>query len=154
MPTLTQCQVINHTPAGYALRQASEAPCTLRIGELIALRVEGRPSLQVAMVRWFRNTLKSSGLEFGCELLSEVPEAAAAAAEDGAEASVQRVVVLPEDVDGEHADTPAQLIVPAGSFGLEHAISLRRGAETGFAVLTKLVEQGPGFELYEFVAVG
>jgi len=24
---------------------------------------------------------------------------------------------------------------------------------TGFAVLTKLVEQGPGFDLYEFVAV-
>jgi hypothetical protein len=154
LPTLTQCQVINHTPAGYALRQASEAPCTLRIGELIALRVEGRPALQVAMVRWFRNTLKSSSLEFGCELLSEIPEAAAAAAEDGAEATVQRVVVLPEDIDAEHGETPAQLIVPAGSFGLEQAITLRRGTETGFAVLTKLVEQGPGFELYEFVAVG
>jgi len=30
---------------------------------------------------------------------------------------------------------------------------LRRGSATGFAVLTKLVEQGPGFDLYEFVAV-
>ena len=67
---------------------------------------------------------------------------------------MQRVVVLPEEPDADHADTPAQLIVPAGSFGLEQAITLRRGAETGFAVLTKLVEQGPGFELYEFVAVG
>ncbi|MEO8977114.1 MAG: hypothetical protein ABI552_15335, partial [Casimicrobiaceae bacterium] len=62
LPTMTNCQVINHTPAGYALRQVDQAPCVLRIGELIALRVEGRNTLQVAMVRWFRNTLKASAL--------------------------------------------------------------------------------------------
>ena len=50
------------------------------------------------MVRWFRNTLKGSGLEFGCELLSDNPEAAAAAAEDAADGElVAPVVVLPED---------------------------------------------------------
>ncbi len=49
---------------------------------------------------------------------------------------------------------PPQILVPAGAFALEQAITLKRGNETGFAVLTKLVEQGPGFELYEFVAVG
>jgi hypothetical protein len=44
--------------------------------------------------------------------------------------------------------------VPAGSFALEQAITLMRGKQAGFAVLTKLIEQGPGFELYEFIAVG
>jgi len=44
--------------------------------------------------------------------------------------------------------------VPAGAFALEHAITLKRGNDAGFAVLTKLIEQGPGFELYEFIAVG
>ena len=73
---MANCQVINHTPAGYALRQTDSVPTALRIGELIALRIEGRNGLQVAMVRWFRNTLKGSGLEFGCELLSDNPEAA------------------------------------------------------------------------------
>jgi hypothetical protein len=82
LPAMTTCQVINHTPAGYALRQIDPAPAALRIGDLIALRVEGRTGLQVAIVRWFRNTLKSTALEFGCELLSDSPEAAAAAAED------------------------------------------------------------------------
>jgi cyclic-di-GMP-binding protein len=153
-PAMTQCQVINHTPAGYALRQLGDAPCTLRIGDLIALRVDGRPALQVAMVRWFRNTLKSSALEFGCELLSEAPEAAAAAAEDGEESTVVRVVVLPEEGEAGAEPSPPQLVVPTGSFALEQAITLRRGKDTGFAVLTKLVEQGPGFELFEFVAVG
>ncbi len=38
---MTHCQVINHTPAGYALRQTDPSPSPLRIGELIALRVEG-----------------------------------------------------------------------------------------------------------------
>jgi hypothetical protein len=46
------------------------------------------------------------------------------------------------------------MIVPAGVFSFEQAVTLRRGTETGYAVLTKLVEQGPGFELFEFVAVG
>lgn len=154
LPPMANCQVINHTPAGYALRQIDAVPTALRIGELVALRIEGRTSLQVAMVRWFRNTFKGSGLEFGCELLSDSPEAAAAAAEDAAPNSLQPVVVLPEDKGSGPDASPAQVIVPAGAFGLEQAITLRRGSETGFAVLTKLVEQGPGFELYEFVSVG
>jgi hypothetical protein len=61
------------------------------------------------------------------------------------------VLVLPEEADPE-APSP-QLAAPAGAFALEQAVSLRRGSGSGFAVLTKLVEQGPGFDLYEFVAV-
>ncbi len=154
LPPMARCQVINHTPAGYALRQIDTAPATLRIGDLVALRIEGRTSLQVAMVRWFRNTLKASGLEFGCELLSENPEAATAAAEDAGQATPQPAVVLPDEGSAGGDSAPAQIIVPAGAFGVEQGITLRRGNATGFAVLTKLVEQGPGFELYEFVPVG
>ena len=102
----------------------------------------------------FRNTLKGSGLEFGCELLSDNPEAAAAAAEGTAPGSLQPVVVLPEEAGNGVDLAPPQVIVPAGVFQLEQAITLRRAKDTGVAVLTKLVEQGPGFELYEFVAVG
>jgi hypothetical protein len=107
------------------------------------------------MVRWFRNTLKSSGLEFGCELLSDGPEAAAAATEDAPDGNLTPVVVLPEDrsTPGPEA-SPPQLLVPASVFQVEQGISLRRGNETGFAVLLKLVEQGPGFELYDFAPVG
>ena len=154
LPTMANCQVINHTPAGYALRQIDPVPTALRIGELVALRIEGRTSLQVAMVRWFRNTMKASGLEFGCELLSDNPEAAAAASEDAQVGALQPVVVLPEEAGNGPDASPPQIIVPAGAFGLEQAIALKRGNEAGFAVLTKLVEQGPGFELYEFISVG
>jgi cyclic-di-GMP-binding protein len=154
LPPMANCQVINHTPAGYALRQTDPAPAALRIGELIALRIEGRTGLQVAMVRWFRNTFTGSGLEFGCELLSDSPEAAAAAMEDGTASSVTPVVVLPEEKATGSESAPPQILVPTGAFALEQAITLKRGGNTGFAVLTKLIEQGPGFELYEFIAVG
>jgi hypothetical protein len=154
LPAMTTCQVINHTPAGYALRQIDPAPAALRIGDLVALRVEGRGGLQVAIVRWFRNTLKSTALEFGCELLSDSPEAAAAAAEETPDSTVTPVVVLPDDKETGPEGAQPQLIAPAGAFAIEQAVSLRRGNGTGFAVLTKLVDQGPGFELYEFVAVG
>ena len=153
-PPMTECQVVNHTTGGYALRQIDATPTTLRVGDLIALRVEGRGGLQVAMVRWFRNTLNDAMLEFGCELLSEKPEAAAAAPENAPDSSLLPVLVLPEEAAGDASGPPPQLAAPAGAFELEQAVSLRRGGGArGFAVLTKLVEQGPGFDLYEFVPV-
>jgi hypothetical protein len=148
--------VINHTPAGYALRQADTQPAPLRIGELIALRVEGRGGLQVAMVRWFRNTLKGSGLEFGCELVSDSPEAAAAASEGLPTAQLVPVVVVPEDsgtATNPAEATPPQLIAPLGTFQLEQPVTLKRAGSETFAVLTKLVEQGPGYEIFEYVPV-
>ena len=153
-PPMTQCQVLNHTPAGYALRQTEGAPATLRIGELVAVRVEGRTGMQVVVVRWFRNTLKGSALEFGCELLSERPEAAVARAEDGDAAHKTPVIVLAEDaaVPG-HEGLPPQLIVPTGAFGIEQAVQIERDTGTSLGVLTKLVEQGPGFELFDYTAV-
>jgi cyclic-di-GMP-binding protein len=151
LPAMSTCQVINHTPAGYALRQVDTVHAALRIGDLIALRVEGRNALQVAMIRWFRNTLRGSGLEFGCELLSDNPQAAAARAEDVGTSAPVPAIVLPDDGQD---NTPSMVIVPAGSFELEQAISLRVGERMDTSVLTKLVEQGPGFELYEYVAVG
>jgi hypothetical protein len=156
LPPMSTCQVINHTPAGYALRQADPNPTPLRIGELIALRVEGRGGVQVAMVRWFRNTLKGSGLEFGCEIVTDTPEAGAAASEDSPEGGHAPVVIVPEEavLGAGHEDSPPQLIVPADSFELEQALTLKRAGSESFVVLTKLAERGPGFEIYEYVPVG
>ena len=80
-------------------------------------------------------------------------QAAAAAPEDATDARLLPVIVLPEDDDPDSEGASPQLAAPAGAFALEQAVSLRRGTGTGFAVLTKLVEQGPGFDLYEFVPV-
>lgn len=150
---LMHCQVINHTPAGYALRQTDAHPPPLRIGELVALRVEGKTGPQVAIVRWFRNTMRGSGLEFGCEVLSDSPEAASAALENAPDGKRVPVVVLPLDTAKGSTDSLPQLIVAAGPFGVDQGVALTRAGETGFAVLTKLVEQGPGFEIYDYAAV-
>jgi hypothetical protein len=154
LPPLTNCQVINQTPAGYALRQTDPSPSPLRIGELIALRVEGRAGPQVAMVRWFRNTLKGSALEFGCEILCDHPEAAAAAAENAADGEKRApVVVFPVPQRSEADGALPQVVTASGVFGVDQGMALTRGKETGFAVLTKLVEQGPGFEIYDYAPV-
>jgi hypothetical protein len=151
---LMHCQVINHTPVGYALRQTDAHPPPLRIGELVALRVEGRSGPQVAIVRWFRNTMRGSGLEFGCEVLCDNPEAASAALETAPDGKRVPVVVLPLDTSKAGSDDILpQIIVAAGSFGIDQGVALTRAGETGFAVLTKLVEQGPGFEIYDYAAV-
>jgi len=154
IPPLTHCQVINHTQAGYALRQTDTHRCPLRIGELVALRVEGRAGPQVAIVRWFRNTMKASGLEFGCEILSDNPESAVAAAEGAPEGQRVPVVVLPEQPPKSGAEKSLQqVIVATDVFRLDQGVTLTRGGDTGFAVLTRLIEQGPGFEIYDFVPV-
>jgi hypothetical protein len=154
LPPLAHCEVINHTPAGYALRQVDPEPSPLRIGELIGLRVEGRAGPQVAIVRWFRNTLQARGLEFGCEILSDHPEAAAAAAEDAGEGNRVPVIVLPaESAKSGATGALPQVVVAAGTFGVDQGVALTRGKEEGFAVLTKLIEQGPGFEVYDYAPV-
>jgi hypothetical protein len=152
LPPMTHCQVINHTPAGYALRQTDTAPASLRIGELVSLRVEGRLTLQLGVVRWFRNTLKGTALEFGCELLADHAEAAGAAPEGTATHALLAVIVLPGD-DDDPEPSPWQLVAPAGAFPVEQAITLHRAGKVVTAVLTKLADQGPGYEIYEYVVV-
>ena len=51
-------------------------------------------------------------------------------------------------------ETQPQIVVAAGAFGVDQGIALTRDHATGLAVLTKLVEQGPGFEIYDFTPVG
>jgi hypothetical protein len=62
--------------------------------------------------------------------------------------------VLPLDTaKAGSADVLPQIIVAAGPFGIDQGVALTRAGETGFAVLTKLVEQGPGFEIYDYASV-
>ena len=102
------------------------------------------------MVRWFRNTLHGSGLEFGCELLSDTPEAAAPPPKTRMTLAVAPDVVLLPATSGEDG-------VAADGARRRQALSARAGGHAAprqrnrAVVLTKLVEQGPGFELYEFV---
>ena len=151
-PTLTTCEVINHTPAGYALRQTDPRAAPLRIGELVGLGIEGRKALHVAVVRWFRNTLQGSSLEFGCELLSDSPQAAQAAPEGMGGQGLLPALLLPQAAKDK--DASPQVIVPLGLFRVEQAITVEHESKRLFVVLTTLVEQGPGFEIYEFIQVG
>jgi hypothetical protein len=98
--------------------------------------------------------MRGTGLEFGCEVLSDNPEAAAAALEGAPDGKRVPVVVLPPVAGSGSDDNLPQLIVTVGTFGVDQGVALTRAGETGFAVLTKLVEQGPGFEIYDFAAVG
>ena len=156
LPVPSACQILNHTPGGYALRQLGMAPTPLRIGDLIAIEIEGRLKPQVAIVRWFRNAAEMTALEFGCELLSETPESATAGPADGGAAAPTPVVVLPgDDTRGGSADamSPNQLVAPNGTFGVEQAVRIWRTRGIEVAVLVKSVDQGPDFEVFDYVAV-
>jgi hypothetical protein len=153
-PLLTPCEVVNQAPGGYALRQTGKEQAGLRIGDVIALKVEGRTGVQVAVVRWFRNPMKQGGLEFGCELVAENPKAALGVPEDAPEGGLSPIVVLPGDPTGTGpAAAPAQLLVPPGRFHVDDAVQLKRRGQFSIVVLTRQVDEGPSFELYEFTGV-
>ena len=152
LPPPTTCQILNQTPGGYALRQLATTPSSLRIGDLVTLRVEGKSGLQTAIVRWFRNAPTGTALEFGCELVSDSPRSGTAAAEDNVDRTPTPVVVLPGDPLGPEAQAD-QVIVPSGAFGVEHAIGVWHDQRKRLAVLTKLVDHGPDYEIYEFAGV-
>jgi hypothetical protein len=154
LPAPTACQILNQTPHGYALRQVAPSPSSLRINDLIVLRSDGRKTLQIAIVRWFRNTMSASALEFGCELLCDAPQAATASPEDAHDVAPTPVVVMPGDKTAGKEAVFDQMVIPAGSFGLEHAMGLWLGKGKQIAVLIKLVDQGPDYEVYEFASVG
>jgi hypothetical protein len=66
------------------------------------------------------------------------------------------VVLVPADPQAGPApngESGPQLIVPSGKFQLDEAVTIKAQGRESFAVLTKLVDQGPGYEIYECVAV-
>ena len=152
LPHPATCQILNQTPGGYALRQVGAATTPLRIGDLVNLEIEGRRGTQAGIVRWFRNSPAIMGLEFGCELLSDAPEAATAALAEGSASTPTPVMILPGEPTSRHAE-PDQLIAPAGTFGVEQAVRVWRAGGILVAVLVKLVDMGPDFEIFEYVAV-
>ncbi|MEP7276804.1 MAG: hypothetical protein ABI812_10645 [Betaproteobacteria bacterium] len=156
LPTPSTCQILNQTPGGYALRQLGTAPVPLRIGDLVAIEVEGRPRPQVATVRWFRNAAEVTALEFGCELVCEALESATAALAEGAGAAPIPVVILPGEHNGGAASdnaAPDQIVAPNGTFGVEQAVRIWRARGIEVAVLVKSADQGPDFEIFDYVAV-
>jgi hypothetical protein len=152
LPRPATCQILNQTPGGYALRQVGAATTALRIGDLINLEIEGRRGTQAGIVRWFRNSPAITGLEFGCELVCDAPEAATAALAEGSASAPTPVMMLPGDRSGRNAD-PDQLVAPTGTFGVEQAVRVWRAGGILVVVLVKLVDQGPDFEIFEYVVV-
>jgi len=155
LPSASTCQILNQTPGGYALRQVGAATTPLHIGELVAIEVEGRKNPQAAIVRWFRNAPEITALEFGCELLSDAPEAATAALAEASGAAPTPVVILPGESGGAapNSATPDQLVAPVGAYGVEQAVRLWRHRGIEVAVLVKSVDQGPDFEIFDYVSV-
>jgi hypothetical protein len=105
-------------------------------------------------VRWFRNTLKGSSLEFGCEILSDNPEAAAAAAENAANGEKGApVVVLPVPAKGEADGALPQVVIAAGVFGVDQGNGAHARQGNGLRRAHEARRAGPGFEIYDFASV-
>ena len=147
---LRRCRVVNQTPGGYGLRLpgAAAESIAIRVGELIGIRSREPDRWAVAAVRWFRNALADQGVELGCEVLSTQAEAISGRGEDAG--SGRALPGLHLDADRTHAAT---LLLVSGAFGSEDGVLVQRGGHTLTVVLTRLIEQTPAFERYEYVAV-
>ncbi len=129
LPAMSKCQVINHTPAGYALRQADTNPTALRIGELIALRSKDgrRAGGDGALVPQHAEGQRPRVRLRDRHRLARGRRSGSRGCADG---GLAPVVVVPEDpvLGSGHDPSPPQLIVPSETFQLEQALTLKRPA--------------------------
>ena len=149
------CQVINHTPAGYALRQTDAHP-PAAAHRRAAWRCASRaaPGRRSPSSAGSATRCAAAGSSSAAKSCATTPKPRPRRSKARRTASACPVVVLPPDAGKSGADdTLPQIIVAAGAFGVDQGVALTRAGETGFAVLTKLVEQGPGFEIYDYAAV-
>ena len=146
---MTACQVINHTPAGYALRQIDSAPCAAarrRSDRAAGRGPNGAAGGDGALVPQHAARYRPRIRLRAADRQSGAPPQARGEDADGA--PLLPMVLLPDERSG-RARRRWRWSRPA-VFQLEQAISLRRDKSVGTAVLTKLVDQGPGFELFEY----
>lgn len=144
-------RVVNQTPGGLALKVSGQATTALaiRAGELLGIRNKASGRWLLTCVRWFRNTLRDNGVELGCEVLAEDFEIATVRDERSPEARQAQALHLAGDASSEPS-----LIVPPGLLATESGAVLRRSRHLETIVLTKAVEHAPGFDRFEYVAVG
>lgn len=148
---ISLCSLINHTANGYALRQTRQMLTPIRVGELMAIRSHPGAAWQIAVVRWFRNTMQNQTLEFGCEVLATEAKAVTLLPRTGGQGPFVPALHLPASATQEQN---AALLTEAGVLAVNRSAILKQDEQQQTITPTQMIEQSVGFELFSYTVSG
>ncbi|WP_273429581.1 hypothetical protein [Chitinibacter tainanensis] len=145
-------EILNAGAGGYALRLSIEGdhlPC--RVGDALLVCDQREVGWLLAAVRWQTVDLEAESTEIGIEILSLSPwPALLQLSPVVAGAAPLHCLALPP---WPQMERPALLIAPRGSFGPMRELHLHSAAGEQVLRASRLLEQTPSYELFEFFTI-
>ncbi|HKO88002.1 MAG TPA: hypothetical protein VJU83_05725 [Burkholderiales bacterium] len=139
--------IVNESPRGFALTYMSGAAPQLSVGEIVALRGNGRSKLHVCVVRW----IVSNGpehLEVGLQQLAPLAIPAWYQAPEGERATTESVLYLPS-IPGPQKS--ALLIAPTGRIDMARTVEILHAQGRLSLYATRVTETTSSAEFIEVV---
>jgi hypothetical protein len=136
------------SPGGYCLEWSAKLPAQVRAGDIVGVREGGRSEWIIAVIRWV-SQLKEAKSLIGVELLSPsaMPYGARVQKVTGEEASLRRVLLLPEI---KLVGQPHTLITPRAGFRERQKVILIREGEEFLIQLQRQISTTENFTQFDF----
>jgi len=146
LPSITTWDLTDESAGGYALAKSGEQGEMVRVGDLLASRLENEGGWEIGIVRWVR-TSGMDNIEIGIQRLSPGASAVAVMPVEDAQVNFHLALALP----AVHAmKQPATLLTPRGFFKTGRVLSLDNSYHTRQIKATKLVELSGSFERFQY----
>ena len=137
--------VVNQSEGGVKVRRNGLTQQPLAVGEVVGLRLVGRPHWTVGVVRWL-TALEDGGLEFGAQFLAASARAVEIAPTISSSLPQSRpALVLIDDHDPDATDT---LLTASGTFSELREFHLEDGGRVSIVRARDLIEKTPRFDLF------
>ncbi len=137
-------EVANISAGGNALRRLPNAPASVRVGELLCMKIDGERTWSIAILRWASNSGHDQ-LDIGTQLIA--PSAKAASARPSSLPKFEPVLILPAMAK---LKQPASIVAAPGMFSPARIVEIEEKGTISRIMLTKLVERTGCFERFQF----
>lgn len=136
------------SPGGYCLEWSAKLPARVKAGDIVGVREGGRSEWIIAVIRWVSQLQEAKSL-IGVELLSPsaMPFGARVQKVTGEEASLRRVLLLPEI---KLVGQPHTLITPRAGFRERQKVILVREGEEFLIQLQRQISTTENFTQFDF----
>ena len=140
--------MVDASPGGYCMEWSVELPSGVRTGDIIGIREGGRSEWIIAVIRWVSKIRDAKSL-IGVELLSPkaMPYGAKIQQKTGVEASLRRVLLLPEI---KLVGQPHTLVTPRAGFKERQKVTLLRDGEEFLVQLLRQISATGNFSQFDF----
>ena len=144
---VNEWDVVNQSTGGLKVRRESPALQPVSVGEVVGVKLIGRPRWTIGVVRWI-TVLEEGGLEFGVQFLAAAARSVSIQPTIAALSAQAKQALLLNEGD---AAAEALLTTP-NTFSDLREFEVQNEGEVSMVRATSLVEKTGRFELFEFSA--